>query len=69
MGAAICAAVAGGLQPDIGACAARVGAIAGTVVPDPARRQVYDAAYERYRALFDSLRPMFARDSATMGTA
>jgi len=69
MGAAICAAVAGGLQPDIAACAARVGRVAETVVPDPARRAAYDDAYAGYRALFDSLRPMFALSAAAQGTA
>jgi len=69
MGAAICAAVAGGLQPDIAACARCVGAVAETLAPDPGRRAAYDAAYGRYRALFDSLRPMFARGAEPQGTA
>ncbi len=43
LGAAIFAAVAGGLQTDIPSCAARV----------------YDDAYGAYALLFDSLRPMF----------
>lgn len=60
MGAAFCAAVAAALQPDLAACAARVAAPAETVAPDPARRAAYDAAYARYRTLFDSLRPLFA---------
>jgi len=69
MGAAICAAIAGGLQRDIAACAARVGALAETLLPDPARRAAYDAAYVQYRALFDSLRPMFALATEMEGTA
>lgn len=60
VGAAICAAVAGGLQPDLLGCAGLVGEIAETVPPRPAARPTYDEAYAAYRRLFDSLRPMFA---------
>jgi xylulokinase len=60
VGAAMCAAVAGGLYGDLVGCAALVGAIAETVAPDPARRAAYDDAYGAYHKLFDSLRPMFA---------
>ena len=28
--------------------------------PDPAEAEVYEAAYGRYRALYDALRPVFA---------
>ncbi len=59
LGAAICAAVAGGLQTDIPSCAARVGGDVETVAPDPAARVAYDDAYGAYALLFDSLRPMF----------
>ncbi len=59
LGAAICAAVAGGLHSDIPSCAARVGGNVETVEPDPAARAAYDDAYGAYRRLFDSLRPMF----------
>ena len=59
LGAAICAAVAGGILPDIASCAELVGAVAETIEPDPAARPAYDAAYGAYRKLFDSLRPMF----------
>lgn len=65
LGAAICAAVAGGVQPDIASCAALVGAVAETVEPDPAARPAYDAAYGAYRKLFDSLRPMFEGEPET----
>jgi xylulokinase len=64
LGAAICAAVAGGLQPDIASCARLVGAVAETVEPDRAARPAYDAAYAAYRKLFDSLRPMFEGNTA-----
>lgn len=66
LGAAICAAVAGGIQPDIRSCAALVGGIAGTVEPDIGARSAYDDAYGAYCQLFDSLRPMF--ESAGPGT-
>ena len=60
MGAAMCAAVAGGAQSDLTACAGLVGAVAETVEPDARTRTAYDNAYGAYRQLFDSLRPMFA---------
>jgi xylulokinase len=59
VGAAMCAAVAGGLQGDLVGCAELVGEIAETVTPDPARRAAYDEAYGAYHRLFDSLRPLF----------
>ncbi len=59
LGAAICAAVAGGLHSDIPSCAARVGSDVETIAPDPAARAAYDDAYGAYALLFDSLRPMF----------
>ncbi len=64
LGAAVCAAVAGGLQPDIASCARLVGAVAETLEPDRAARPAYDAAYGAYRKLFDSLRPMFEGNAA-----
>jgi xylulokinase len=65
LGAAICAAVAGGMHPDIPSCAARVGGAAETVEPDLGARPAYDDAYGAYRRLFDCLRPMF-ESSATV---
>jgi xylulokinase len=59
LGAAVLAAVAAGLQPDLLHAARRVATEAATVEPDAARRQAYDDAYGTYRRLFDSLRPMF----------
>jgi len=59
VGAAMCAAVAGGLHDSLLACAALVGEIAATVAPDPARRAAYDEAFDAYHRLFGSLRPMF----------
>ncbi len=59
LGAAICAAVAGGLHADIPSCALRVGGDVETVEPDAAVRSAYDDAHGAYALLFDSLRPMF----------
>ena len=67
MGAAICAAVAGGLQPDLKHCARLVGGIAETIEPDAAARAAYDEAYGAYRRLFESLRPMFRENGAEPG--
>ena len=67
MGAAICAAVAGGLQPDLKHCARLVGGIAETIEPDGAARAAYDEAYGAYRRLFESLRPMFRENGAEPG--
>jgi xylulokinase len=63
VGAAMCAAVAGGLHSDLVECAGLVGEIGGTVTPDPDRRAAYDEAYGAYHRLFDSLRPLFESDA------
>jgi xylulokinase len=59
IGAAMLAAVAGGIQPDLARCAELVRAPTHLVVPNPALRSAYDRSHRRYRKLFDSLRPMF----------
>jgi xylulokinase len=65
MGAAMLAAVAAKIQPDLESCAELIEAdkIAGTgkstIDPDPVNSGVYDAVYSAYGCLFDSLRPMF----------
>ena len=59
VGAAVLAAVAGGMRDDLAACADLVGAVAKTIDPNPAHRAAYDQAYGAYRRLFNSLRPMF----------
>ncbi len=68
LGAAICAAVAGGIHSDIPSCAALVGGDVETVEPDAAARPAYDDAYGAYRRLFDSLRPMFERAAPGAGS-
>lgn len=55
VGAAMCAAVAGQVQPDLQHCAARVPAAELAAEPSGAR---YDDAHARYRALFDALEPV-----------
>ena len=59
VGAGLLAAVAAGAYADVAAAAARVGAVAEVMEPDPALRGAYDDAYGRYRLLFASLKPMF----------
>ncbi|MGH6718193.1 MAG: xylulokinase [Alphaproteobacteria bacterium] len=61
VGGAVLAAVAAGLYPDLAQAAARVGRIAAIVEPRPDRVAAYANAYDAYRLLFDSLRPMYAR--------
>jgi xylulokinase len=63
LGAAMLAAVAAGLAPDPASAAARAVMERDEVEPDPRRRGAYDDAYGGYRALFESLRPMFTRDT------
>jgi xylulokinase len=59
LGAAVLAAVAAGVQPDLIEAARRVTTEATIIEPDPASLDAYDGAYRAYHRLFDSLRPMF----------
>ena len=59
VGAAVCAALAGGVQEDLAACAKLIGTVAKTIDPNPVHRAAYDDAYGAYRRLFNSLGPMF----------
>jgi xylulokinase len=61
VGAAMLAAVAAGIRPDLRACAAALPAAREQVEPDPRNAPAYARAYRAYRRLFDCLRPMFAR--------
>jgi len=58
-GAAMLAAVAAGIVPDLAQAAAAVPPPAEIIDPRPANRAAHDEAYERYRALFDALRPLY----------
>ena len=64
LGAAVLAAVAGGVQPDLDSAAARVRTTVDRVQPDPRRHEVYAAAHQRYRRLFDALGPMYTAPPA-----
>ncbi len=64
LGAALLAAVAGGIHDDLASGAACLDIVAETVQPDPARRAAYDDAYGAYGRLFASLRPMFTESAA-----
>ena len=65
MGAAMLAAVAAGIQPDLETCARLLDSAEAEnpatigLEPDPASAKLYDAAYAAYGCLFESLRPMF----------
>ena len=63
LGAAMLAAVAAGLQPDLAACASLVGGNMTVVEPRTGARPAYDEAYRAYRRLFHSLRPMYGNPS------
>ena len=61
VGAAMLAAVAAGMQPDLRACAGGLPGARERLEPDPRNREAYERAYRDYRRLFECLRPMFAR--------
>jgi xylulokinase len=64
LGAAMLAAVAAGFLPDLDAAAALVRATPAALLdPTPKDCEIYAQAYERYRQLFQSLRPMFAMEA------
>jgi len=59
IGAALLAAVAGGIARDL---AEAVGALSDghtDIAPDRWQAETYDAAHHRYRQLFGALRPLF----------
>lgn len=60
LGAALLAAAAAGVVPDLASAARAAGAARRAVDPDPAARAAMDEAYRRYRDLFSALRPLFA---------
>ncbi len=64
IGAAMLAAVAAGLQPDLAHAAACVARETLRIEPDEAAGAALDAGYRRYRRLFESLKPMYAGDTA-----
>lgn len=69
VGAAVLAAVAGGVQPDLDSCAALVGGESVTLSPDDACRDAYESAYSAYQSLFECLRPMWQGSLETKDTS
>src|SRR5262249_37246945 len=59
VGAGLLAAVAAGAARSLDDAASCIAAPSATIAPDPAERGAYDEAYERYRRLFRSLKPLF----------
>ena len=60
-GDAMTAGVAVGVYPDLAAADAALVVAKGRYEPDPTTRDAYDEAYDRYRRLFEALRPEFER--------
>lgn len=60
VGAAMLAAVAAEILPDLEACARAVAAPHQTVEPDPTMRAAYDDAYHRYRRTFGALATLWS---------
>jgi xylulokinase len=61
IGAAMLAAVAAGLAPDLRTTAEIVQEAMAPILPVAQNRGAYQEAHVRYRRLFDALRPMFDR--------
>jgi xylulokinase len=59
VGAALLAAVAGGLARNLQEAVGALSDRRTEIVPDPRQAAAYDQAYGRYRRLFQSLRPIF----------
>jgi xylulokinase len=60
-GAAMLAATGAGLHGDVRSAArAMAGRRLEPITPDPGCREVYDGLYQRHRALYSALRPLFA---------
>ena len=60
LGAAICAAVGLGLQPDFRTAVARMTHVGETVLPDPERQALYQQLFTRvYRPLYTQLQPLY----------
>jgi xylulokinase len=59
-GAAVLAAVGAGLHPDVPTAVRHMrGSRREHIWPDSERRAIYAATHERYRQLYDALRPLF----------
>ncbi|MEZ5833996.1 MAG: FGGY family carbohydrate kinase [Dongiaceae bacterium] len=60
VGAALLAAVAGGIAGNLQEAAENLPVQCAEIEPDPRKAGAYEDAYDRYRRLFTSLRPLFA---------
>ena len=61
MGAAMLAAVGVGYYPDIPTASQAMARPGTRIEPDPSRRAIYDASYDLYISLYETLRPIFPR--------
>ncbi|HEX4203443.1 MAG TPA: FGGY-family carbohydrate kinase, partial [Ktedonobacteraceae bacterium] len=61
LGSAICAAVGSGAFTDLHTAAQSMVHAGKTVEPSEATRAVYDEGYDRYKATYDALQPLFQR--------
>jgi sugar (pentulose or hexulose) kinase len=59
IGAALLAAVAGGLARDLPEAVGALSDGHADLAPDPRQADAYDTAHDRYRQLFGALRPLF----------
>jgi hypothetical protein len=59
LGAAFLASVAAGLAGSVDEAVGHLPLHLKTVEPDPAKSTVYEDAYQRYRALFEALVPLY----------
>jgi len=64
LGAAMLAAVGVGLYPDIPSAARLMVRERERVEPDPARRDLYEAAYQLYVDLYEAVAPLYPRSAA-----
>ena len=67
LGAAIGAAVAAGLHPDLETAVAAMSRLKASLSPDPAMQAHYDARYSRFNAVRDAMRPIWAEDARKAG--
>ena len=62
LGAALLAGVGAGLYPSIDEAAKDLVHVGDAIAPVAADREVYDASFARYVALYEALKPLFARE-------
>jgi xylulokinase len=60
LGAALLACVASGAAGSIDEAVGRMPLRVTAIDPDPAKAEIYESAYRRYRILFDALAPLYA---------